>query len=158
MTQNAAADPDIARTEKRLRRRVRALAIAGAIGGFLFGFDSAVVNGAVDSIQSQLGLSSELTGFAVASALLGCAVGAYLAGRLADRWGRVPVMLIGSILFLVSSIGSGLAVGVVDLIVWRLIGGLGIGIASVIAPAYISEIAPKAIRGSLASLLSLIHI
>jgi SP family sugar:H+ symporter-like MFS transporter len=148
------ADTDV-KTDKKLRRKVIALAAAGAIGGFLFGFDSSVVNGAVDAIQDDFSLTAAFTGFAVASALLGCAVGAYLAGRLADRLGRIPVMLIGAVLFLVSSLGSGLAFAAWDLTVWRLIGGLGIGIASVIAPAYISEIAPKAIRGSLASLQQL---
>jgi SP family sugar:H+ symporter-like MFS transporter len=150
----AQADTDV-KTDKKLRRKVIALAAAGAIGGFLFGFDSSVVNGAVDAIQDDFSLTAAFTGFAVASALLGCAVGAYLAGRLADRLGRIPVMLIGAVLFLVSSIGSGLAFAAWDLTVWRLVGGLGIGIASVIAPAYISEIAPKAIRGSLASLQQL---
>jgi SP family sugar:H+ symporter-like MFS transporter len=150
----AQADIDV-KTDKKLRRKVIALAAAGAIGGFLFGFDSSVVNGAVDAIQDDFSLTAAFTGFAVASALLGCAVGAYLAGRLADRLGRIPVMLIGAVLFLVSSIGSGLAFAAWDLTVWRLVGGLGIGIASVIAPAYISEIAPKAIRGSLASLQQL---
>jgi len=135
--------------------RVVGLAVAGAVGGFLFGFDSSVVNGAVDAIQEDFGLDPTITGIAIASALVGCAVGAELAGRLADRLGRVPVMLIGAILFLVSSIGSGLAVGVWDLIVWRLIGGLGIGIASVVAPAYIAEISPSRVRGRFASLQQL---
>lgn len=142
-------------TDKKLRRKVIGLAASGAVGGFLFGFDSSVVNGAVNAIQQEFGLNAAITGLAVASALLGCALGAYLAGRIADRFGRVPVMLIGAILFLVSSIGSGIAFSAWDLTFWRLIGGLGIGIASVIAPAYISEIAPKAIRGSLASLQQL---
>ena len=135
--------------------KVIGLAVAGAIGGFLFGFDSSVVNGAVDAVQKTFGLGSTLTGLAVASALLGCAVGAYLAGRLADRWGRIPAMVIGAILFFVSAIGAGLAFGVADLIIWRVIGGLGIGIASVIAPAYIAEISPKQIRGRLGSLQQL---
>ncbi len=138
-----------------IKGRVIGLAVAGAIGGFLFGFDSSVVNGAVDAVQSNFGLSSTITGLAVASALLGCAVGAYLAGRLADRWGRIPAMVVGASLFFVSAIGSGLAFGVWDLILWRVIGGLGIGIASVIAPAYIAEISPKAIRGRLGSLQQL---
>jgi len=135
--------------------RVIGLAVAGAVGGFLFGFDSSVVNGAVDAIQQDFGLDPTITGIAIASALVGCAVGAELAGRLADRFGRVPVMLIGAILFLVSSIGSGLAFGVWDLVVWRLVGGLGIGIASVVAPAYIAEISPSRVRGRFASLQQL---
>lgn len=138
-----------------LKPRVIGLAAAGAVGGFLFGFDSSVVNGAVDAIQSEFDLTAVVTGFAVASALLGCALGAELAGRLADRFGRIPVMLIGAILFLVSSIGSGSAFGVIDLIVWRVIGGVGIGIASVVSPAYIAEISPRLMRGRLASLQQL---
>ncbi len=135
--------------------KVIGLAIAGAVGGFLFGFDSSVVNGAVDAIKSDFALGDALTGFTVAVALLGCAVGAFVAGRLADRLGRVPVMLIGSVLFIASAIGAALATGVVDLIVWRVVGGLGIGIASVIAPAYIAEISPAAMRGRLGSLQQL---
>ena len=135
--------------------KVIGLAIAGAVGGFLFGFDSSVVNGAVDAIRKDFELGAALTGFAVAVALLGCAVGAVVAGRLADRLGRVPVMLIGSVLFIASAIGAGFANGVGDLILWRVIGGLGIGIASVIAPAYIAEISPAGMRGRLGSLQQL---
>jgi SP family sugar:H+ symporter-like MFS transporter len=141
----------------KLRRKVIALSIAAALGGFLFGFDSSVINGAVKAIDEDFALGDLplLSGFVVACALLGCAIGAYFAGRIADRIGRIPVMLIGAGLFLISSIGSGFAFAVWDLIIWRVIGGLGIGIASVIAPAYIAEIAPKAVRGALASLQQL---
>jgi sugar porter (SP) family MFS transporter len=135
--------------------RVIWLAVAGAVGGFLFGFDSSVVNGAVDAIKEQFALSEAVTGFAVAVALLGCAVGAYMAGRIADRYGRIPAMKIGALLFLVSAFGAGFAFSVWDLVFWRLIGGLGIGLASVIAPAYISEISPRQVRGRLASLQQL---
>ena len=142
-------------TSAKTNFKVIALALAGAVGGFLFGFDSSVVNGVVDAVQGQFDLSSSLTGFAVASALLGCAVGAYGAGRIADRWGRIPAMIVGAILFFASALGCGFAFGVWDLVFWRLIGGLGIGIASVIAPAYIAEISPKNMRGRLASLQQL---
>jgi sugar porter (SP) family MFS transporter len=135
--------------------KVVGLAVAGAVGGFLFGFDSSVVNGAVDAVQKDFSLSATLIGLAVASALIGCAIGAYFAGRVADRWGRIPAMLAGAVLFLASAIGAGLSVGVWDLVLWRVIGGLGIGIASVIAPAYIAEISPKQMRGRLASLQQL---
>ena len=135
--------------------KVIALAAAGALGGFLFGFDSSVVNGAVEPIREQFGLTESLTGFAVASALIDCAIGAYLAGRLADWKGRIPAMLVGAALFLVSALGTGFAFGIEDLIFWRLVGGLGIGIASVIAPAYIVEISPKDMRGRLGSLQQL---
>jgi len=136
-------------------RRAIGLSIAAAVGGFLFGFDSSVINGAVDSIQHDFALNPVVTGFVVAVALLGCAVGAVVAGNLADRWGRLRVMLLGGIMFFASSIGAGFCVSIWDLGFWRVIGGLGIGIASVVAPAYISEIAPRQIRGGLASLQQL---
>ncbi|MCP2046575.1 UNVERIFIED_ORG: SP family sugar:H+ symporter-like MFS transporter [Paenarthrobacter nicotinovorans] len=135
--------------------RVIWLSIASAVGGFLFGFDSSVVNGAVDAMQDEFTLTSGVTGFIVAIALLGCAGGAYAAGRIADRYGRLPAMKLGALLFIVSSLGTGMAFDVWDLAFWRVIGGLGIGIASVIAPAYISEISPRHMRGRLASLQQL---
>ncbi|MFZ2178470.1 MAG: sugar porter family MFS transporter [Rhodococcus sp. (in: high G+C Gram-positive bacteria)] len=137
------------------RAKVIGVTVAAAVGGFLFGFDSSVINGAVDSIQGHFELGDFFTGFAVAIALLGCAFGAWFAGRLADRWGRKKVMMLGSALFVISSVGSGLAFSVPDLMLWRVLGGLGIGIASVIAPTYISEIAPARYRGGLASLQQL---
>jgi SP family sugar:H+ symporter-like MFS transporter len=131
------------------------LAVAAAVGGFLFGFDSSVINGAVDAIEGEFELSATVTGLAVAIALLGCAVGAWAAGRLADRYGRTRVMLLGGLLFLASGIGTAFCFTVWDLIAWRVVGGVGIGIASVIAPAYIAEIAPAAVRGRLGSLQQL---
>ena len=136
-------------------RRAIVLSIAAAVGGFLFGFDSSVINGAVQSIEADYTKEPILTGFVVAIALIGCAVGAIAAGALSDRYGRLKVMIVGSALFLISSIGSALTFSVPDLIVWRILGGLGIGIASVVAPAYIAEVAPRQIRGSLASLQQL---
>ncbi|WP_395246045.1 sugar porter family MFS transporter [Agromyces sp. MMS24-K17] len=138
-----------------MKAKAIGLAIAAAVGGFLFGFDSSVINGAVDAVSSDFALNDVITGFVVAIALLGCALGAWMAGGIADRWGRLRVMFLGGIMFLVSSIGSGFAFAAWDLALWRVIGGIGIGIASVVAPAYISEIAPKRIRGSLASLQQL---
>lgn len=132
--------------------RATAISIAAAVGGFLFGFDTSVINGAVDAITDNFKLSSGVTGFVVAIALIGSAVGAWFAGNLADRWGRPRVMLVGAGLFLISSVGSGLAFSTWDLGFWRFIGGLGIGVASVIGPTYISEVAPASLRGRLASL------
>lgn len=137
------------------QRRAILLSVSAAVGGFLFGFDSSVINGAVDAIETDFELSPTATGFAVAVALLGCALGAWYAGRLADKLGRPRVMLIGALLFLVSAIGSGFAFGVWDLVLWRVVGGVGVGIASVITPAYIAEISPTAVRGRLASLQQL---
>ncbi|MFV0457831.1 MAG: sugar porter family MFS transporter [Actinomycetales bacterium] len=135
--------------------KVVQLAAVAALGGFLFGFDTAVINGAVNAMRDDFGIGSGLTGFVVSSALLGCMAGAYLAGRLADRWGRLRVMFLASALFTVSAIGSGIAFGPIDMIFWRLVGGLGVGAASVIAPAYIAEISPAEIRGRMGSLQQL---
>lgn len=141
-----------------IRSRVIAVSIAAALGGFLFGFDTAVINGAIDALagaESGFALGVGLKGFAVSSALIGCAAGAWFAGPLANRYGRIRVMVIAAIFFFVSAIGSGLAFGVIDLIIWRVIGGFGVGAASVIAPAYIAEVAPAHMRGRLGSLQQL---
>jgi sugar porter (SP) family MFS transporter len=140
---------------KSLNRKVVGITVGAALGGFLFGFDSSVINGAVDSIQGLYGLSDAATGFTVASALLGCAVGAWFAGSVANHWGRIRVMVIAAALFFVSAIASGLAFNVWDLILWRVVGGLAVGAASVIAPAYIAEVAPAKARGRLGSLQQL---
>ncbi|TDL44518.1 sugar porter family MFS transporter [Kocuria rosea] len=128
------------------------ISIIAAFGGFLFGYDSAVINGAVSAIQEEFGVSPGPLGFAVASALLGAAAGAFFGGRIADRLGRVPVMKIAAVLFLVSAIGCGVVDSFGWLIFWRVVGGVGVGVASIIAPAYIAEIAPAAVRGRLGSL------
>ncbi|MEX5297304.1 sugar porter family MFS transporter [Kocuria sp. CPCC 205292] len=128
------------------------ISIIAAFGGFLFGYDSAVINGAVSAIQEEFGVSPGPLGFAVASALLGAAAGAFFGGRVADALGRVPVMKIAAVLFLVSAIGCGVVDSFGWLIFWRIVGGVGVGVASVIAPAYIAEVAPAAVRGRLGSL------
>ncbi|MCQ4084203.1 sugar porter family MFS transporter [Streptomyces sp. RB6PN25] len=124
---------------------------AAAMGGFLFGYDSSVINGAVNGIQGKFGIGSGELAQVVAAALLGCALGAATAGRIADRIGRIRVMQIASVLFVVSAIGSALPFAVWDLAGWRIIGGFAIGMASVIGPAYIAEVAPPAYRGRLGS-------
>jgi len=131
------------------------LAMVAAIGGFLFGFDSGVINGTVDSLRTTFGTTSVGTGLAVASILLGCAVGALAGGFLADHFGRKPVMLVTAVIFVVASVGTGWASDVWTFNVFRLLGGLAVGAASVVAPAYISEIAPPASRGRLTSLQQL---
>jgi sugar porter (SP) family MFS transporter len=136
-------------------RKAIGLAVAAAVGGFLFGFDSSVINGAVAAIEGQFDLDSAVTGLVVAIALLGCALGAWSGGRLADRWGRTRVMVFGAILFFASSILSAIAWSAFDLAIWRFMAGVGIGIASVIAPAYIAEIAPARLRGRMGSLQQL---
>ena len=131
------------------------IAVVAALGGFLFGYDSAVINGANSAIESQFNADAASLGFAVASALLGAAAGALIAGRLADHIGRLMVMRIAAILFFIAALGTGLAPSLWVLVVFRIVGGLGVGIASVIAPAYIAEIAPAKLRGRLGSLQQL---
>lgn len=150
--QDAAPEGD---TSPRHLARVIAISVAAAVGGLLFGFDTAVINGAVDSIQADFGLSASVLGFTVAITLLGCAAGAWFAGGLADKYGRKTVMVIAAILFAVNSAGSAYAFSEWDLMAWRLVGGLAIGIASVIVPGYIAEIAPSKWRGGLASVQQL---
>ncbi len=128
---------------------------AAALGGFLFGFDTAVINGAVDAIRQAFALSSWATGMTVSCALVGAAVGAWFAGGLADRWGRLRVMFLAALVFAASSLGSGLAFAPWDLMAWRLLGGVGVGTASVVAPTYIAEVAPAEVRGRLGSLQQL---
>ncbi|MDZ8184676.1 MAG: sugar porter family MFS transporter [Nostoc sp. ChiSLP02] len=131
------------------------IAAAAALGGFLFGFDTAVINGAVAAISKAFNASSVETGLAVSLALLGSAVGAFYAGKIADRYGRVKAMIVASVLFTISAIGSGLPVGIWDFTFWRFLGGLAVGAASVIAPAYIAECSPANLRGRLGSLQQL---
>ena len=132
--------------------RVVALASTAALGGFLFGYDSAVINGAAQAIKSIFGLSDFALGFVVSIALVGSAIGAWFAGSLADRFGRRKVMLVAAVLFLVAAVGQAFPFSVWDLLLWRFIGGAGIGVASVMAPMYIAEIAPAQIRGRMGSL------
>jgi SP family sugar:H+ symporter-like MFS transporter len=130
-------------------------AATAALGGFLFGYDSAVINGAVKAIGDRFNTSAGVLGFAVSSALIGAAIGAFMAGRVADRFGRVKAMWMAAGLFLVSAVGTGLAGTLWLLIAFRVVGGVAVGAASVIAPAYIAEIAPARIRGRLGSLQQL---
>jgi SP family sugar:H+ symporter-like MFS transporter len=134
---------------------VIALSSVAAVGGFLFGFDSGVINGAVGALAGAFGTEAAGTGFAVASVLLGCAIGAFLAGTLADFMGRRPTMLLNAVFFLVSAFVTGAASSAGIFVAGRILGGLAIGAASVLAPMYISEVAPSRLRGRLASLQQL---
>jgi SP family sugar:H+ symporter-like MFS transporter len=128
------------------------LSAVAALGGFLFGYDSGCINGAVTALQKAFHSGSLGSGFNVASMLLGCAAGAFLAGSVADRYGRRPTLIASALLFGLSAWGSGMANGSAEFVVYRLIGGFAVGAASITSPAYISEIAPAAYRGRLASL------
>ena len=143
------------RNKRRRLRFILQIAISAALGGFLFGYDTAVINGAVGAIGAAFTVSKETLGFAVASALLGSALGAFTAGWLSDRIGRRNSMLVAALMFLVGSIGAALAPTIITLIIWRVVGGLAVGFASVLAPAYIAEISPASMRGQLGSLQQL---
>ncbi|MGY3201345.1 sugar porter family MFS transporter [Streptomyces sp. TE5632] len=132
-------------------RHVVFVAASAAMGGFLFGYDSAVINGAVEGIRGRFDVGAATLGAVIAIALLGAAAGAMLAGRLADRVGRLRVMRLAALLFLASSIGSMLPFTAWDLSFWRIVGGVAIGMASVIGPTYIAEVAPTEYRGRLVS-------
>lgn len=135
-----------------LTTRVVTISIAAAVGGFLFGFDTAVINGAVTAIEQNFALDAVGLGIVVAVTLLGAAFGSLTAGWLADRIGRTRTMAVAGAIFLIAAIGCGLANGLWDLAFWRLLTGCGVGFATVIGPLYISEIAPASARGRLASL------
>ncbi|MFN6515325.1 MAG: sugar porter family MFS transporter [Nostoc sp. CreGUA01] len=144
-------------TNRRKTNTFYVILIAGAaaLGGFLFGFDTAVINGAVTAISKAFNANSVETGLSVSLALLGSALGAFYAGKIADRYGRVKSMVVASVLFTISAIGSGLPFGIWDFTFWRVLGGLAVGAASVIAPAYIAECSPTHLRGRLGSLQQL---
>ncbi len=143
--------PDIAGSDRVNMSFIALIVAVATIGGFMFGYDSGVINGTQEGLQSAFNLEALGVGFNVGAILLGCAVGAFAAGRLSDLIGRKGVMLWAAILFIVSAIGAGAADVSWHFIVARFIGGLGVGAASVLAPAYISEVTPAAIRGRLSS-------
>jgi MFS family permease len=118
-------------------RYVLLISCVAATGGFLFGYDTAVINGTVGALERHFSADPGRLGFAVAAALLGSAVGAVIAGRVADRAGRVRAMRLTALLFATSSLGSGIAQSLSAFSAWRFLGGIAVGAASVIAPAYI---------------------
>ncbi len=129
--------------------------LVAALGGLLFGFDTAVISGTVGFFQAEFKLSAAGTGWVASSALVGCFFGALLAGALSDRFGRKKVLLLAALFFTVSAAWCGIARTPTDLVLARLVGGLGIGIASLISPLYIAEISPPRIRGMLVALQQL---
>jgi len=139
-------------TASRSHNRVIQLSATAALGGFLFGFDSAIVNGAVEAVSKYFNASSFEKGFAVSAALLGAALGAWYAGRIADRLGRPRAMQLAGVVFLLSAIFTAIPFALWEFTLWRFVGGIGTGLASVIAPMYIAEVAPAHLRGRLGSL------
>jgi SP family arabinose:H+ symporter-like MFS transporter len=131
---------------------VYGIAAVAAISGLLFGYDTAVINGALVFLREQFRLSEFQTEIAAGSLLVGCIVGASGAGALTDRFGRKRILLAAAVLFCVSSLGTALLRNLVEFAIARLIAGTAIGVASVLAPMYIAEVAPAAIRGRLVTL------
>ena len=131
------------------------IASVAALGGLLFGFDTAVIAGAISPLKTYFNLGDSGVGLLVATASIGCIPGAFLAGRMADRFGRKNMMIVTSVLFVVAALGCGIAAGFIELLIYRFIGGFAIGMASVLAPIYISEIAPPNFRGRLGMLQQL---
>ncbi|GAA4918850.1 sugar porter family MFS transporter [Mucilaginibacter defluvii] len=129
--------------------------LVAALGGFLFGFDTAVISGTVGFVKADYSLDAAGEGWFVSCALLGCIVGVIFSGKLSDKYGRKIVLIISAILFLVSALGCMLAGSFTALILFRLIGGLGIGVASMVSPLYISEFSPSRYRGTMVSLYQL---
>jgi SP family arabinose:H+ symporter-like MFS transporter len=129
--------------------------LVAALGGFLFGFDTAVISGTISLVKNDFGLSSVSEGWFVSCALLGCIIGVSFSGKLSDKYGRKIVLILSAVLFLASAIGCTFANSFNILIVFRLIGGLGIGVASMVSPLYISEFAPSRLRGMMVSLYQL---
>ncbi|WP_417705651.1 sugar porter family MFS transporter [Rheinheimera aquimaris] len=141
--------PATAAAEADNRGFILFITVVATLGGFLFGYDSGVINGTVDGLQLAFNSESAGTGFNVASMLLGCAVGAFFAGRLADILGRRTLLQIAAVCFVISAWGSGIAESSLEFVLYRILGGLAVGAASVMAPAYISEVAPACYRGML---------
>ena len=125
--------------------------LVAALGGLLFGYDTGVINGSLKFVQLKFDLSPAMKGFAASSALLACIFGAAFAGMLSDRLGRKKVLILSAVLFLISAIGTALPQNLLQFIVFRFIGGLGVGAASMTSPMYIAEISPANIRGRMVS-------
>lgn len=145
--------PSNAEVEPSRTGKVVGIAIIAALGGFLFGYDSSVINGANQAVFHQFNITnSGFQGFIVAIALLGSAVGALVGGRLANTMGRKKVMVIAAILFLIAGVGQAIPFSTWDFMLWRVVGGFAIGLAAIICPMYIAEVAPAHLRGRLSSL------
>jgi len=128
------------------------ICLVATLGGLLFGYDTGVINGSIKFVQLKYGLDAAMKGWAASSALLACMFGAMLAGPVSDRFGRRKVMIISALLFLISAVGSALPHNITEFILFRFIGGLGVGAASMVSPMYIAEVSPARIRGRMVSL------
>lgn len=131
------------------------LCVVAALGGILFGYDTAVISGTTSVVKAQFGLSTGLEGWYVGCALIGSIIGVALAGMLSDGMGRKKTMFLSALMFSISAIGCAVCSDFAQLVVFRMIGGFGIGVVSIVSPIYISEVAPAERRGTLVSLYQL---
>ena len=122
------------------------------LGGLLFGYDTAVISGAIEPLREWFGLDATMKGWAAGCALVGCVAGVIMAGPLNDRFGRKATLLLAAVLFLVSALGTALPRNFTEFVIYRIIGGVGVGIASMTSPMYIAEISPARLRGRMVSL------
>src|SRR5450631_1669761 len=129
--------------------------LIAALGGFLFGFETAVISGAEKTIQQLWSLSDFWLGFTVAASLIGTVIGSMIAGKPAQRYGRKKVLMVIALLYLLSAIGCSVTPNWILFIIFRMIGGIAVGASSVVGPMYISEIAPAAVRGRLTGMFQL---
>jgi len=130
---------------------VMLVCLVAALGGLLFGYDTGVINGAIGPLVARFSLNATWKGWATGCALLGCALGAAGAGPLSDRFGRKKVLILAAVLFLISAVGTAVPRSIVTFILYRIIGGIGVGAASISSPMYIAEISPARIRGRMVS-------
>ena len=140
---------------EKVSARVIFLAVVAAIGGILFGYDTAVISGTTEVVKMQFGLTTGGEGWYVGCALIGSILGVLVAGMLSDFLGRKKTMLISALLFSISAIGCALCGDFTQLVIFRMIGGFGIGIVSIVSPIYISEVSPAEVRGTMVSLYQL---
>lgn len=131
------------------------LSVVAALGGFLFGYDTAVISGTVSQVSTQFSLTSLQSGWYVGCALVGSIIGVLFAGALSDRFGRKRTMILSAILFTLSAVGCAISSSLDQLVLYRIVGGVGIGIVSIVCPLYISEVSPASHRGRMVSLYQL---
>ncbi len=131
------------------QKYLRYITFSAALGGLLFGYDTAVISGAIGSLTSYFQLTAVETGWAISSALVGCLIGAFFSDSLSSRYGRKPTMLISAVLFTINSIGTAIPDSFSVFVFFRIVGGVGVGLASMVVPMYLAEIAPAKKRGAL---------
>ncbi|MBO4625314.1 MAG: sugar porter family MFS transporter [Bacteroidales bacterium] len=139
----------------KVSAKVLFIALVAALGGILFGYDTAVISGTTEVVKMQFGLTTGGEGWYVGCALIGSIIGVLVAGMLSDFLGRKKTMLISALLFSISAIGCALSADFTQLVIYRMIGGFGIGIVSIVSPVYISEVSPAEVRGTMVSLYQL---